>query len=223
MVEVNIFISFFSGLVIGASPCILLMLSAFGTSLVLTEEKRKFLSISIGLISGMVLAFVLISIILIYVAIMLEVMIIINYIFAGVLISIGIWQIVESTKERSIIFSTPEKVKTVLSNFIQKNSGFYAFLVGIIFVLIKFPCTDLIYVSLILNFHTNPLLYVFLFIYILGMLIPIILILVLLRLGLESSRINEFRLKYRTFFRILSGAILIFLAIFLLVYQLILY
>ncbi|MHA2007746.1 MAG: hypothetical protein ACXABO_08590 [Promethearchaeota archaeon] len=221
MVDVNIFISFFSGLAIGISPCILLMLSAFGTSLVLTEEKRKYFAISIGLISGMVLAYIVISVMLLNVVVLLEAFIIFNFIFAGILVFIGIWEIVESRKEKSSIFGTPRKVKKVLSNFIEHNSGFYAFLVGIIFVMIKIPCFGGVYISLILNLHTNPLLYVFIFVYILGMLTPIILILVLMRIGLESSKINSFRLKYRTELRILSGIILIFLAIFLLINQII--
>ena len=63
MEEVNFLIAFLSGLAVGITPCILLMLSVFGTSVVLAEEKKKFFVISIGLISGMVLAYILVSII----------------------------------------------------------------------------------------------------------------------------------------------------------------
>jgi len=134
MEEINIFITFLSGLAVGITPCILLMLSVFGTSVVLTEDKNKFLFISVGLISGMVLAYILVSIIFLP---FIEELVFISIIFAGVLIFLGFWQIIECKKEQSSIFKTPEKVKTVLHNFIQKNSGYYAFLVGIIFVLIK--------------------------------------------------------------------------------------
>ena len=217
MEEVNIFITFLSGLAVGITPCILLMLSVFGTSVVLTEEKNKFLIISIGLISGMVLAYILVSIVFLP---FIEELIFLNFIFAGILIFIGLWQIVECKKEQSSIFKTPDKVKAVLYNFIQKNSGFYAFLVGIIFVLIKIPCFGGIYLSLLANLHTNPLLYVFIFVYIIGMLFPIIIILILIRLGLESSKINDFRIKNRTKLRILNGVILVSLALYLLVNQL---
>jgi cytochrome c biogenesis protein CcdA len=219
MEEVNFLIAFLSGLAVGVAPCILLMLSVFGTSVVLTEEKKKFFVISIGLISGMVLAYILVSIIFLP---LIEELFILNIIFAGLLIFLGFWQIVECKKEQSSIFGTPERIKTVINDFIQKNSGFYAFLVGIIFVLIKIPCFGGIYLSLLANLHRNPLIYIFIFVYFIGMLFPIILILIFIRLGLESSKINDFRIKNRTKLRILNGTILIFLAIYLLINQIIL-
>jgi len=219
MVEINIAIAFISGLVIGFTPCILLMLSVFGASIFLTEQKNKFFLMSIGLLSGMILAYILMSIIFLFFVQLLDVFIYFHYIFGGLLIFIGSWEILESKKEKSIIFGTPEKVKLLLKDFIEKNSWFYAFIVGIIFVLIKIPCFGTVYLTLLYNIHTDPLLYIFIIVYLLGMVIPIILLLVLMRFGLESSKINEFRLKYRTHLRILSGALLIFLAIFLLINQ----
>ena len=140
MEEITFALSFFTGLSMGITPCILLMLSVFGASLILTEDKKKFYSMSIGLILGMILPFIVLSIIIInFLQIFQAVHNIIKYFFAGILIFIGIWQIVESRKEQSKIFSTPEKVKTLLKDFIEKNSGLYAFLVGIIFVFIKIP------------------------------------------------------------------------------------
>jgi len=215
--EVNLFIAFISGMVIGASPCILLMLSTFGTSLILVEEKGKFLKICIGLLSGMIFAYIVVSIIFLYFVQFFEIFFFFKYVFAGILIFIGVWQILECKKEDSKIFGTPEKVKRVLKDFIERNSGFYSFLVGIIFILIKLPCFGSVYLALIYNLQSNPLLYMFIFFYLLGMVIPIILIFVLLRLGLESAKVNEFRLKNRSYLRILSGAILIFLAFYLLI------
>lgn len=214
--EINFFIVFFSGLIVGVAPCILLMLSTFGSSLVLIEEKGKFIKISVGLLFGIVLTYILISIAFLYFIPFFKAFSFFKYIFAGVLVFLGAWQIAECKKEHSIIFGTPKKVKKVMKTFIEKNSGFYAFLVGVIFVLIKIPCFGSVYIALLVNLYLNPLLYLYIIVYLLGMTIPIIIILCLLRLGLESSKIDEFRLKYRTPLRILSGAILIFLAFYLL-------
>ena len=216
MVEINFFIVFISGIVVGLTPCILLMLSVFGSSLILTEEKSKFLRISIGLLTGMIIAYIFISIIFLFLFQVLEVLSYFRYIFAVILISIGVWQIAESKLEKSRIFGTPQKVKTILKDFINKNSGFYAFLVGIIFVLIKIPCFGTIYLSLIYDLYSNPLLLLYIIVYLIGLIIPIILILILIRLGLESNKIDDFRLKYRTSLRILSGGLLITLALLLL-------
>ncbi|MHA1293293.1 MAG: cytochrome c biogenesis CcdA family protein [Promethearchaeota archaeon] len=215
--EVTFFMAFLAGLIIGASPCILLMLSTFGTSLILVEDKGKFLKISIGLLSGMLLTYIVISILFLYFIEFFKIFTYFKYIFAGILISIGIWQIIECKKEQSKIFGTPEKVKTILKDFIERNSGFYAFLVGILFVLIKIPCFGTIYLVLLYNLQANPLLYLYIITYLIGMVIPIILVLILLRLGLESNKIDDFRLKYRPHLRFLNGAILIFLAFYLLI------
>lgn len=216
MAELNLLIVFISGVVVGVSPCILLMLSVFGTSLILSEKKKKFLQISLGLLSGMTLAYVIISVIFVFFFQILNILSYFKYIFTAFLIFIGIWQILVCKKEKSIIFGTPTKVKTILKDFIEKNSGMYAFLVGIIFVLIKIPCFGSIYLTLLYNLYSNPFLIIYIIFYILGLLFPMITILILIRLGLESNKINDFRLKYRTSLRILSGAVLIALAVLLL-------
>jgi cytochrome c biogenesis protein CcdA len=216
VIEINFFVVFFSGMVIGTSPCILLMLSVFGSSLILTEEKSKFLKISLGLLAGMIIAYIFISIIFVYLFQFFEALSYFKYLFAAILIFIGVWQIIECKLEKSRIFGTPEKVKTVLKDFINKNSGFYAFLVGIIFVLIKIPCFGSIYLSLIYDLYSNPLLVFYIITYLIGLIFPVVLILILIRLGLESDKINEFRLKYRTSLRLLSGGLLIVLALLLL-------
>ena len=140
--EVNIIIAFLSGLIIGATPCVLLMLSTFGTSLVLVEEKSKFIIISVGLISGMILMYLIISFLVLYVFGFLTVYFYFKFVFAGILIFIGAWQIIECKKEKSTIFGTPDKVKTIMKDFIEKRSGVYALLVGMIFVLIKIRVFD---------------------------------------------------------------------------------
>jgi cytochrome c biogenesis protein CcdA len=217
--EVNFIIAFISGLIIGASPCILLMLSSFGTSVLLIEKKRKFAEICLGLIGGLIFGYIVISIIFLYFSYLFKILSFIKYILALLLIVIGIWQILESRKEDSTIFSTPEKVKGLLKDYIEKQSGLYAFLVGNIFVLIKLPCFGGIYLALIFSLHQNPLLFAFIFVYFIGMIIPIILVLLALRLGLESDTVNEFRLQHRAKLRALAGAVLILLAIVLLLWN----
>ena len=216
--EVNFIIAFTSGILVGASPCILLMLTVFGSSFIFSEEKANFLKISIGLLSGIILAYIVMSILFLYAIEFFDIFFYFKYIFAGILIFIGIWQIIECKKEKSIIFGTPTKVKLILKNFIEKNSGIYAFFVGIIFVLIKIPCFGSIYLALLYSFHSNPAFFIYILAYFIGMLLPIIIVLILLRIGLESSKINDYRAKYRTYLRIVNGIIIIFLALFLLLF-----
>ncbi|MFX1357711.1 MAG: cytochrome c biogenesis CcdA family protein [Promethearchaeota archaeon] len=216
MEEINFVLVLFSGLIVGISPCILLMLSVFGSSFLITETKAKFFKISVGLLLGMILAYMIMSIAFLYFVSLFNFFLVFRYILAAMLACIGIWQIIECKKEQSLIFKTPERVKLVLKDFIENNSGIYAFLVGILFVFIKIPCFGGAYLALLYNLQLNPFLVFYIFLYILTMLIPIILILLLVRIGIESSKINNFRLKYRTYLRIINGAILILLAILLL-------
>lgn len=132
--EVNFFIAFASGIVVGATPCIILILSVFGSSLALLEGRRKFMEICTGLLLGFISTYIAISILFIYFVGILDMFLYFRYIFAAILIGIGIWQIIESKKEDSTIFGTPQKVKGLLKRFIDKNSGVFAFLVGIIFI-----------------------------------------------------------------------------------------
>ncbi len=218
MLEINFAITFFYGFVVGLSPCILLMLSSFGTSLLLTEKKKDFFQILLGLILGMISAYIVISIIFLPFTELLALYEYTKFVFAGILIFLGIWQILESQKEKSVIFGTPTKVRTILKDFIEKRSGYYSFLVGILFVFIKIPCFGSIYLSLIYELHSNPMLFFYIVVYLFAMVLPVIIILSLIRFGLESSKVNEYRLKYRSYLRILSGGILIFLAIYLLIF-----
>ncbi|TFF89737.1 MAG: hypothetical protein EU548_06595 [Promethearchaeota archaeon] len=213
--EVNLLITFLSGLAIGFTPCILLMLSAFGASLVLIEEKSKFIKITLGLLSGFISSYLLISLLFLPWVHLFN-SLIFRIIFSIILIALGIWQIIESKKEDSIIFGTPKKIKNVMKRFIEHNSAIYAFFVGIIFTLVKIPCFSSVYIAIIYNVYQSPILILYIISYIIGVTIPIIGILLLIRIGLEVDTVNNFRLKYRHYLRIVSGIILIFLSVYLL-------
>lgn len=217
--EITVLLAFFSGLFFGVSPCILLLLSTFGTSLILVEEKSKFLKISFGLIAGLIVTFIIISYFIYLFVEFAGVFQYINIVFAVILISLGLWQILECRKEDSALYGTPDKIKAKLKLFIDKRSGVYAFVVGIIFALIKLPTCGSLLIVLILNLHNDPLIFIYILVYIIGMVFPIIIILILLRIGLESSKIDDFRVRHRTQLRLLSGIFLIILAIYLLILE----
>lgn len=216
--EIDFIIAFGAGIYVGSTACILLMLTVFGTSLLMIEEKRKYFFISLGLIIGMVVAYLIVTILATFIFGFTDAFFYFRFIFAGILIFIGAWQIIESRKERSLIFKTPEKIKTILKDFMDKNSSFYAFLIGFIFVFVKIPCSAGPYLALLYEIQNDPLLFGYILIYLLGMILPTIIILAAFRVGLGVDEVNDFRLKYRTHLRILSGALLIFLAIYLLIF-----
>jgi len=214
--DINLLIAFASGLLIGITPCTVLILSVIGGSSVLIEDKSKYIRLSAGLISGCLTAYILISIIFVSFIDILNTIYLFRYIFAGILIFIGVWQIIEYKKEKSIIFGTPQKVKLLLKDFIDKRTGLYSFLIGIIFVLVKIPCFSGIYLGFLYNFWDDPSFYSYIILYLAGLMIPMIIILLLLRVSLSFDRVNEIRLKYRPYLRLLNGTSLIVLTLYLL-------
>lgn len=213
--EFTIGIAFLTGIITGLSACILLLLGILGTSLTTIESRRKYLTISLGLIGGIIVAFLAISILFLLVINALEIITYLKYIFGGILLSIGIWQVVEFKREQSIIFGTNAKIKSILKDFIEKKSGIYAFLVGTIFAFIKIPCFGAPYLEILFVSLDDPLLGYLIFAYLIGLLIPITGVLLAIRIGLQSERINQFRINARSYLRLLSGCLLITLTLYL--------
>lgn len=213
--EFTIWIAFITGLVAGLSACMLLLLSVLGTSLTMVETRGKYFIISLGLILGLICAYVIVSILFLVLINALSLITYLKYIFGGILLFIGIWQIVEFKKENSTIFGTPQQIKSLLKDFIEKRSGLYALLIGIIFAFIKIPCFGAPYLQLIFVSQNDPLLIFLILFYFLGMLLPIIGVLVALRIGFQSDKINKFRSEYRPYLRLLSGVFIITLTLYL--------
>ena len=213
--EFTIWIAFVTGLITGLSACMLLLLSVLGTSLTMVESRSKYLIISIGLIVGIIVAYLVISILFLLVINALEIVMYLKYIFGGILLFLGIWQILEFKREKSVIFGTSTKVKSIWKDFIERKSGLYALLVGLTFAFVKIPCFGAPYLQLLFVSLDDPVLGLLIFSYLLGLLIPICGVLVALRIGFQSERLNQFRLNSRPYLRLLSGCLLITLTLYL--------
>jgi len=213
--EFTVWIAFVTGLISGLSACMLLLLSVLGTSLTLVESRSKYLIISIGLIVGITAAYLAISILFLLVINALNIITSLKYIFGGILLFLGIWQILEFKREKSVIFGTSTKVKSILKDFIERKSGLYAFLVGLTFAFVKIPCFGAPYLQLLFVSLNDPTLGLLILSYLMGLLIPICGVLVALRIGFQSERLNQFRLNSRPYLRLLSGCLLITLTLYL--------
>jgi cytochrome c biogenesis protein CcdA len=213
--EFTIWIAFVTGLIMGISACMLLLLSVLGTSLTMVASRGKYLIISLGLIVGIIAAYLVVSIIFLVVMNALSIITYLKYIFGVVLLFLGSWQIIEFKHEKSIIFGTNPKVKSILRDFIEKKSGIYAFLLGLTFAFIKIPCFGAPYLQILFVSIDDPLIGLFIAFYLLGLLIPIVGVLLAIRIGFQSEKLNQFRLNYRPYLRLLSGCLLITLTLYL--------
>ena len=213
--EFTIWIAFVTGLIMGISACMLLLLSVLGTSLTMVASRGKYLIISLGLIVGIIAAYLVVSIIFLVVMNALSIITYLKYIFGVVLLFLGSWQIIEFKHEKSIIFGTNPKIKSMWRDFIEKESGIYAFLLGLTFAFIKIPCFGAPYLQILFVSIDDPLIGLFIAFYLLGLLIPIVGVLLAIRIGFQSEKLNQFRLNYRPYLRLLSGCLLITLTLYL--------
>jgi cytochrome c biogenesis protein CcdA len=213
--EFTIWISFITGLVVGVSACMLLLLSVLGTSLTVIESRGKYLIISLGLIVGLICAYLVVSALFLVLVNAASVLSYLKYVFGIILLLIGVWQILEFQREKSVMFGTPKRVKSILKGFIERQSGVYALLIGMIFAFIKIPCFGAPYLQLLFFSQNDPLLVFLILAYFGGMLLPIVGILIAIRIGFQSERVNKFRLDYRPHLRLLSGILIITLTLYL--------
>lgn len=213
--DITSWVAFVSGLIVGASPCVLLILSIFGTSITLEAKSKKYLSIAGGFIVGVLLAYLVISVIFIWLLPLIDLINNIRIIFGIILLIIGLWQIIDMKNEKSHIFGTPKAIQKILKDLFSRKSGISALVLGFLFALIKIPCFGGIYLSILYSTRDSPVLFVNVALYLLGMVLPIIGVFIALRFGLMSKSINTFRQENRPLLRLLSGILLITLTIYL--------
>nr|MDO8112427.1 hypothetical protein [Candidatus Sigynarchaeota archaeon] len=209
-------VAFLAGLALGASACVLLLLGTIGTAVTSATTRRHYAIISTGLIIGVLTGYLIVGALFTWFVLTLDFLSLLKYIFAGVLLFIGAWQIVDFKREKSIIFGTPGKMKGAMKRLISGKTGTGAFAVGVMFALIKVPCFGGPFLAIVYGARDDPALILTMVSYFAGMLLPYIVILVAIGMGLSSERINNARLKYRPHLRLLSGAVLVSLVIYML-------
>lgn len=175
----------------------------------------KFIS---GFILGTLLVYMLLSIAIIYSLDALSSWVfgtVVQYVFSGLLLLLGLWYIIDAWNENSKLFKTPESIKKMFRSIIQTKSMGTSFLLGIIFTMIKLPCIGAILMALLLNISADPVQYYpKLFVYFIGVLTPLLLISILLVFGLTTERLNLLRTKYRPALRLISGILIISIVLY---------
>ncbi len=234
-----------TGFISGLSPCILLILGFISASYISSEEQKQsqthneanpedksslsesthdksklglHIRFIFGFILGTLLVYSLLSVALIYSLEILSNFVfgkIVQYIFAGLLIFLGLWYIIDASNENSKLFKTPDSIKRMFRTIITTKSMASSFLLGIVFTMIKLPCIGAILMALLLNISANPAeYYPKLFIYFMGVLTPLLIVSLLLVFGLNTDRLNSLRTKYRPALRFISGLIIIAIVLY---------
>ena len=120
---------------------------------------------------------------------------------------------------KGISFSLSDKSKKRVTELIQKLSLPSIIALGIIITIIEFPCSGIMYAGLISLLMLNNISFVgllfILIVYNFIFVLPLIFIVYSITQGGDVSSVNATRLKYRKWFRLIMGIVLVGLGIYL--------
>lgn len=214
--EFNPWIAFVTGLISGISPCIILMTGVLGSSFFSTISNKKFILGMIGFIAGVLLAYLGIGILFTTVYDFASVFfssILLKLIVGIPLILLGAWMCLDAFNENSRLFKTPDKMKKMFKDLAEKGTVVSTLLLGLAFTLVKSPCIASIMLSLLLKVTTLGsnfgLIISSVLLFCIGVILPIIIIFGLMKWGISSEKINEKRMRFRPYLRLITGILII--------------
>jgi len=210
-----------AGILAGFNPCLLAVMAFLASVALVHQGRRKeMLKITCGFSAGIFSMYMFAGVcILSVVSFLPEIQGIFTVIAILIISILGFWHIYDAyrlKKHSKSTFKTPETLKNFMSRMGEKNLLLLSFLSGSMFSLVKAPCVGAIYLSLLSILATKTDIMrgtVYMGIYNLGLLLPVIGLGLLLAFGLSPKKVTEFREKWRVEIRLTTGFILIFLAV----------
>jgi cytochrome c-type biogenesis protein len=219
--KMSLFLILIAGILAGFNPCLLAVM-AFLASATLAQQggKKEMLKITLGFSTGIFTMYMFAGIsILSTVNFLPQVRSCFSVIAILTTALLGFWHVFDAywlrTHAKST-FKTPEPLKKFMSQMGEKNLLLLSFLAGGMFSLVKAPCVGAIYISLLslLAIKTDIARGIeYMGIYNLGLLLPVVCLGLLLAFGLSPKKVTEFRERRRVEIRLITGLILITLAL----------
>jgi len=221
--KINPLLLLTAGVLAGFNPCLLAVM-AFLASVTLAQHGRRkeMLEITLGFSAGIFTMYMLAG---------MGILGIVNFLpeIQGSFIEIsilliallGFWHIFDAywlKKHAKSTFRTPEPLKKFMGKMDKNNLLLLSFLSGSMFSLVKAPCVGAIYLSLLSILATKTDIArgtVYMGLYNLGLLLPVIALGLLLAFGLSPNKVTEFRESWRVEIRLTTGLILITVALFM--------
>ena len=217
----NPFFILVAGILAGFNPCLLAVM-AFLASITLSQQggKGEMLKITAGFSAGIFVMYMVAGISILgtvsFIPRIRETVTTLLALMTGI---VGLWHIYDAYRlkvDAKSTFKTPNALKKFMEKIGKKNLLLLSFLAGGMFSLVKVPCVGAIYLSILnmLITKTGVLEGAFyLAIYNLGLVLPVISLGILLTVGMSPETVTEFREKRRVEIRLVTGLILIALAI----------
>ncbi len=207
-----------AGLLAGFNPCLLAILTFLATAVIASSGRRRDL---IGMI--VCFSFGILSIYFIFGIGLFEIMqnsdfnSLLRLALSSLLLLLGAIQIEDARQLRSrgrSLFRTDWILK-YFNSAIGARSFVAYFILGVLFSMIKAPCVGAVYIAIISLIYTKGYTssaVLLLFLYNLGVVLPVVLLGSAIALGMQPESVERFRHEHRVAIRLITGITLIALA-----------
>jgi len=218
--KISPFLLLAAGILAGFNPCLLAVMAFLASVTLAKHGKRKdMLKITLGFSAGIFAMYMLAGI---------GILSVVNFLpdiqesFIGasilIIVLLGFWHIFDGywlKKHARTTFRTPKPLKNFMGKMDQNSLVSLSFLSGSMFSLVKAPCVGAIFLSLLSILATKTDVVrgtLYIGIYHIGLLLPVIVLGLLLAFGLSPNKVTEFRERWRVEIRLTTGIILISVA-----------
>lgn len=209
---------FVAGLLAGFNPCLLAILAFLASTVLASSGRRRDLLTMIAFFStGIFVVYYIFGVGLFNVLQEKSTAAIFRLALAALLLILGLMQMEDARRlngGRDSLFRTDWAMKYVHDALASKRIASYFFL-GALFSLVKAPCVGAVYIAIIgvissQGYASSALVY--LMMYNLGIVLPVLLLGVIMALGMSPEQVDQFRNDHKVAIRVITGATLIVLA-----------
>ena len=211
------------GLLAGFNPCLIAVM-AFLASVTLSSMggRKDMLMIVAGFCAGIFTTYMIVGLSVLHAINLLpEIRDMVTSFMVMLIGVLGLWHIYDAyhlkIHDRST-FKTPQSLVTFMSRIEGKNILLLSFVAGGFFSLVKAPCVGAVYLAILDMLITKTDAVhgaVYLCVYNLGVVLPVLILGGLLAVGLSPETITEFKENKRVEVRFVTGIVLIVLALLL--------
>ncbi len=219
--ELSLPVVLVAGLLAGFNPCLLAVM-AFLASLTLSAKgnRTELLKIVGGFCAGIFVMFMVVGMGLLGVIKQQpEIKDTITLLLVVLVGLLGLWHFYDAyhlkVHDRSS-FKTPGSFVQLVGGIEHRNTIMVSFLAGAMFSLIKAPCVGAVYFAILDVLITQGKIAdgaIYLCFYNLGVILPVLILGIMLAFGLSPERVNDLREKRRVEIRLVTGAVLVLLAV----------
>jgi cytochrome c biogenesis protein CcdA len=219
--ELSLPVVLVAGLLAGFNPCLLAVM-AFLASLTLSAKgnRTELLKIVGGFCAGIFVMFMVVGMGLLGVIKQQpEIKDTITLLLVVLIGLLGLWHFYDAyhlkVHDRSS-FKTSGSFLQLVGGIEHRNTVMVSFLAGAMFSIIKAPCVGAVYFAILDMLITQGKIAdgaIYLGFYNLGVILPVLILGIMLAFGLSPERVNDLREKRRVEIRMVTGAVLLMLAV----------